>query len=65
MKELPLSFADDRTAKQLARLAKCSIPTVYRRIQALKDLGAVISESRVPGKQTGPVPLRYRLVKAP
>lgn len=63
--EPPLSYTEERTAKQLAKAAKVSLPTVYRRIQVYKDLGAIIAESKIPGQATGPAPTYYRLVKAP
>lgn len=57
-----LSPTVERTAKQLAQLEFCSIPTVYRRLRALKAAGVEISESKAPGRKTGPAPVWYRLV---
>ena len=64
MKDLPLSSRIEATAKELARIAKCSVPTVYRRLQVMRAAGAVISETVLATGKTGPRPVRYRLVKA-
>lgn len=51
------------SAQEIARLAKCSLPSVYRRIERLRELGAEIEEKREPRKKTGPTPTMYRLVR--
>ena len=53
------------TAKQLARLMGAAIPTIYRRMKALRASGVRVSEFRQsgPGK-TGPKPVYYSLVKS-
>jgi DNA-directed RNA polymerase specialized sigma24 family protein len=51
----------DLSAQEIARLAKCSLPSVYRRIERLRELGAEIEEKKEPRKKTGPTPTKYRL----
>lgn len=60
-----VSFMDrrDLSAQEIAQRAKCSLPSVYRRIERLRELGAEIRETREPRKKTGPTPATYRLVK--
>ena len=58
-----LNSKKELTAKELAKLMGCSIPAVYRRINALVEHGAVLSRVKVPGEQTGPVPSKYTLVR--
>lgn len=53
----------DLTAQEIAKEADCSLPSVYRRIERLRELGAEIREVREPRKKTGPTPAKYRLVK--
>ena len=51
------------TALEIAKGIKCSVPTVYRRIRKLKDLGASIAEvSCVRERVTGPDPTRFVLL---
>lgn len=50
------------SAVELAKITKCSIPTVYRRILALQDAGAIIAVSREARKKTGPTPKKFTLV---
>ncbi len=50
-------------AKLLADLQDCSIPTVYRRIEKLQAAGARIKTVSAPNGNTGPVPVKFKLVK--
>lgn len=52
-----------RTARELARISHCSIPTVYRRIEALRASGSSVALISGESKTTGPVPSRYLIVK--
>lgn len=60
--EAALSHRPHQTAKQLAKLMSCSVPTVYRRVRAAKDAGARISETVIPSGKTGPDPVLFSLV---
>jgi predicted DNA-binding transcriptional regulator YafY len=51
------------TAQEIAQRAKCSLPSVYRRLERLRELGVEIEETREPVKQTGPTPTKYRLLR--
>ena len=51
------------TAKQLAALMGCSVPTAYRRLRALRAGGAAVSEFKKYKGTTGPQPVQYALVK--
>lgn len=55
--EVPMS------AKELARLMSCSMPTVYARLNALARAGVVIIEVREPCSTPGPTPTRYKLAR--
>lgn len=50
-------------AKWLAARARCSLPTVYRKIRALEAAGAVFAEAKTPRKKTGPTPRKFILAK--
>ena len=52
-------------AKELRKTLRCTLPTVYRRIEALRTLGAVILETIDAGPvvKTGPRPKAFVLVK--
>lgn len=52
------------SARTLAELVDCSLPTVYRRLQLLIEAGAIITEARTPGSKTGPVPRLFTLTRA-
>lgn len=56
-------YRRDLTARDLARMANCSLPAVYRRIERLKELGAEIQETKERRNQTGPTPIKYRLIR--
>lgn len=60
-----MNFMDrrDLSAVELAERAHCSLPSVYRRIEKLRELGAEIVETKEPRKQKGPTPTKYRLVR--
>lgn len=51
-------------APQLARTLKCSLPTIYRRIEALVKEGAVIAEVKERREKTGPTPRKFVLMKS-
>lgn len=53
--------AAPRTAKEIARIMKCSKPTAYRRIEALKERGEAVYELAQASKCSGPVPLAFGL----
>ena len=63
MKQLQDILKNERSAREIAKIAHCSVPTVHRHLQALKEAGAVLAETKVPTNKTGPIPTRYRLVK--
>ena len=52
-----------RSAAELARKAKCSLPAVYRRLNSLALAGAIIVEVRTPRHKPGPTPRKFRLAK--
>ena len=53
--------AKDLSAEEIAKKARCSLVSVYRRLARLRELGADITETRKPRKKTGPTPTTYRL----
>jgi biotin operon repressor len=53
----------DLSAQELAERVDCSLPSIYRRIERLRELGAEIKETKEPRKKTGPRPTKYRLVR--
>lgn len=60
-----LAKHEQTSAIDLAEKAKCSIPTVYRWIRALKQAGALIIEVKEPRKKTtGPTPRKFTLMRA-
>ncbi len=56
-------YMDERSlyAAEIAKKAGCSLPSAYRRIEKLRELGADIQETKPPRKQKGPTPTKYRL----
>jgi DNA-directed RNA polymerase specialized sigma24 family protein len=56
-------YRRDLSAQELAQRIHCSLPSVYRRIDRLRELGAEIKETKEPRKKTGPTPTKYRLVR--
>lgn len=60
-----VNFMDrrDLSAVELAERAKCSLPSVYRRLTKLRELGAEIKETKERRSQKGPTPTMYRLVR--
>jgi len=52
-------------AKELRKILRCTLPTVYRRIATLRKYGADIQEviELGPARKTGPRPRRFVLVK--
>ena len=64
LQKLQKILAREVSAIEIAKRAGCSLPTTYRHIEALKELGAVIAESKEPRKKTGPTPTKFRLVRA-
>lgn len=63
LKQLQDLLTKEKSALQIAKLAHVSVPTVHRKLAALKEAGAVLAETKVPGDKTGPIPTKYRLVK--
>jgi predicted transcriptional regulator len=65
LKELQTLLAKrELTAPEIAAELKCSLPTVYRRMKALADMGAAIVEVKEPHSRPGPTPARFRLGRA-
>jgi len=63
LKQLQEILKHECSARQIAKVAHCSVPTVHRKLEALKAAGAQLAERKVPGKKTGPIPTKYQLVK--
>ncbi len=61
--ELQKLLKREVSAKEIAREMKCDMSTAYRRLEALTDAGATFVESTQPNGKTGPVPVKYRLLK--
>lgn len=51
------------SAKEISELLGWSLPTVYRGIYQLRDLGAVIPEVPTPRKVSGPTPRFFQIAK--
>lgn len=64
LERLEALLKTERTARDLARLMGCSVPTAYRRLEALKRAGMQIVEATTFSKKTGPAPRKFRLVEA-
>lgn len=64
MKNLKRLLRIPRTAKELARLMECSIPTAHRRLARLRRDGVRLTETKAWSKNTGPVPRKFSLVEA-
>jgi predicted ArsR family transcriptional regulator len=63
LKQLLEILTDEKSALQVAKLAHISVPTVHRKLKALRKAGAVLAETRVPRKKRGPIPTKYRVVR--
>jgi len=63
LEQLQEILTDEKSALQVAKLARISVPTVHRKLRELREAGAVLSETKVPRRKTGPVPTTYRVVR--
>lgn len=54
------------TAKRLAKLVGCSVPTIYRQVEALQKSGVKIISFQLytTAAKTGPRPALYALVRS-
>lgn len=64
MLELQRLLRRERSMKDVSRQMGCNASTSYRRLKALMEAGATFIESVQPSGKTGPVPVKYRLLKA-
>ena len=64
LEKLEALLKTERTARDLARLMDCSVPTAYRRLERLKQMGLKVIESTTFSKKTGPAPRKFSLVEA-
>lgn len=58
-KVLSLLKSKPRTALEIAKLTKCSKPTAYARLQALKKAGVRLARTKVRQGSTGPAATAY------
>lgn len=58
-----LKVPDGRTAVELSLRLNCAIPTVYRRIEKLREEGIPVYELVMARRRTGPAPTRFTRVR--
>lgn len=64
LKKLQNLLKVERSAKDIAHAMSSSIPTAYRRINSLREAGAVLQMvKRYDSGKTGPTPAIYRILK--